>query len=107
MQGKVFAAQQMIAASTRPLAYLVAGPLVDRLFEPLLIPGGPLAGNVGQIIGVGPGRGIGLLFIGMGVLKVVVTLASLMDPRIRRIEDELPDATAQDSEGIMAQAAAS
>ena len=107
VQGKVFAAQQMIAASTRPLAYLVAGPLVDRLFEPLLIHGGPLAGNVGQIIGVGPGRGIGLLFIGMGMLKVAVTLASSLNPRIRRIEDELPDATAQDSEGIMAQAAAS
>ena len=107
VQGKVFAAQQMIAASTRPLAYLVAGPLVDRLFEPLLIPGGPLAGNVGQIIGVGPGRGIGLLFIGMGVLKVAVTLASSLNPRIRRIEDELPDAIAQDSEGIMARAAAS
>jgi MFS family permease len=107
VQGKVFAAQQMIAASTKPLAYLVAGPLVDRLFEPLLIPGGPLAGNVGQIIGVGPGRGIGLLFIGMGVLKVAVTLASSLNPHIRRIEDELPDAIAQDSEGIMAQAAAS
>ena len=107
VQGKVFAAQQMIAASTRPLAYLVAGPLVDRLFEPLLIPGGPLAGNVGQIIGVGPGRGIGLLFIGMGVLKVAVTLASSLNPRIRRIEDELPDAIARDSEGIMTQAAAS
>jgi len=92
VQGKVFAAQQMIAASTKPLAYLVAGPLVDRLFEPLLIHGGPLAGNVGQIIGVGPGRGIGLLFIAMGVLKVAVTLASSLNPRIRRIEDELPDA---------------
>ena len=83
------------------------GPLVDRLLEPLLIPGGRLAGNVGLIIGVGPGRGIGLLFIAMGMLKVAVTLASLLNPRVRRIEDELPDAIAQDSEGITTQAAAS
>jgi DHA3 family macrolide efflux protein-like MFS transporter len=95
VQGKVFAAQQMIAASTRPLAYLVAGPLVDRLFEPLLAPGGGLARSVGQIIGVGPGRGIGLLFILMGALKVGVTLASYLDPKIRRIEDELPDTPAE------------
>jgi DHA3 family macrolide efflux protein-like MFS transporter len=95
VQGKVFAAQQMIAASTRPLAYLVAGPLVDRLFEPLLAPGGGLARSVGQIIGVGPGRGIGLLFVVMGALKVGVTLASYLDPKIRRIEDELPDAPAE------------
>ena len=91
VQGRVFAAQEMIATSTRPLAYLVAGPLVDRLFEPLLAVGGPLAGSVGHVIGVGPGRGIGLLFAVMGVLKVAVAVAGCLNARIRLIEDELPD----------------
>jgi DHA3 family macrolide efflux protein-like MFS transporter len=91
VQGRVFAAQQVIGTSTRPLAYLVAGPLADRLFEPLLAIGGPLAGSVGQIVGLGPGRGIGLMFVTMGVLKVMVTVGSSLYPRIRLVEDELPD----------------
>ncbi|MBD2214864.1 hypothetical protein H6G64_34595 [Calothrix sp. FACHB-156] len=39
-------------------------------FEPLLVPGGLLAGNLGQIIGVGKGYGIALLFILMGMLTL-------------------------------------
>jgi DHA3 family macrolide efflux protein-like MFS transporter len=94
VQGRVFATQQMVAKSTTPLAYLTAGPLADKLFEPLLASDGPLAGSIGQITGVGPGRGIGLLFIVMGILKVAVTLGSYLYPRIRLVEDELPDAIA-------------
>ena len=92
VQGRVFATQQMIARSSAPLAYLVAGPLTDKLFEPLLAFGGPLAKSIGPITGVGPGRGIGLLFIVMGILKVMVTLGGYLYPRIRLVEDELPDA---------------
>jgi MFS family permease len=93
-QGRVFAAQQMIATSTRPLAYLVAGPLADKLFEPLLAPTGPLAGSIGQIVGVGPGRGIGLLFLVMGALKAAASLGGHWYSPIRQVEDELPDALA-------------
>jgi MFS family permease len=38
IQGRVFATQQMIARAAAPLAYLLAGPLADRVFEPLLAP---------------------------------------------------------------------
>jgi DHA3 family macrolide efflux protein-like MFS transporter len=84
----------MVAKSTTPLAYLTAGPLADKLFEPLLASDGPLTGSIGQITGVGPGRGIGLLFIVMGILKVAVTLGGHLYPRIRLVGDELPDAIA-------------
>jgi DHA3 family macrolide efflux protein-like MFS transporter len=91
VQGRVFAAQQMIARAAAPLAYLLAGPLADKLFEPLLATTGVLADSVGQITGVGPGRGIGLLFILMGVTKMAVTLIGYAHPRVRLVEDELPD----------------
>ena len=91
VQGRVFATQQMIATSTRPLAYLVAGPLADKLFEPLLAPAGPLTGSIGQIVGVGSGRGIGLLFLIMGVLKVAVSLGGYLYSPIRSVEDESPN----------------
>jgi MFS transporter len=94
VQGRVFAAQQMLARSTSPLAYLLAGPLAERLFDPWLSAGGWLSGTVGQVVGVGPGRGIGLMFIVMGLLKVAVTVAGYLYPRIRHVEQELPDAVA-------------
>ncbi len=37
LQGRVFAFRSTIAWSSYPLAYLVAGPLSDRIFQPLLI----------------------------------------------------------------------
>jgi DHA3 family macrolide efflux protein-like MFS transporter len=92
VQGRVFAAQQMIAKATSPLAYLLAGPLADKVFEPLLVTNGLLTGNVGKFIGVGSGRGIGLLFIVMGMLKMAVTILGYAHPHIRFVEDELPDA---------------
>ncbi len=91
VQGRVFATQQMIARSASPLAFLIAGPLADRVFEPLLTANGLLAESLGHIIGVGPGRGIGLLFIVMGMIKVMVALGGYLYPRIRQVEDELPD----------------
>jgi MFS transporter, DHA3 family, macrolide efflux protein len=101
IQGRIFAIIQTIAASMLPLAYLLAGPLADQVFAPLLIAGGPLADSVGQIIGAGPGRGIGLLFIVAGMLLMLMAAAGTMYPRIRRVEDELPDVAAN-----MARAAA-
>ncbi len=91
VQGRVFAVRRMIAMSVTPLSYIAAGPLADRVFEPLMAVNGPLADSIGEIIGVGPGRGIGLLFIVVGVLTVVITLVSYMYPPLRFVEDELPD----------------
>jgi DHA3 family macrolide efflux protein-like MFS transporter len=92
LQGRVFAVRRMVAWSTVPLAFALAGPLADRVFEPLLAASGPLAGTLGPWIGTGPGRGIGLLFIVLGVLVVgTVTIAASV-PRLRRLEEEIPDA---------------
>jgi DHA3 family macrolide efflux protein-like MFS transporter len=94
VQGRVFATQQMIARAAVPLAYLLAGPVAERLFEPLLSERGSLAASLGPIIGTGPGRGIGLMFIGMGLIKIVVSLTGYLLPKVRRVEDELPDVAA-------------
>lgn len=90
VQGRVFATIQMIASSSLPLGYLTAGPLADRGFEPLLKPGGPLADSIGQLIGVGTGRGVGLLFIVMGAFLTLTTIIAYLNPRVRLLEDEMP-----------------
>jgi predicted MFS family arabinose efflux permease len=96
VQGRVFAVRSLIAWSSLPLASLAAGPLSDGIFEPLLVVNGPLADSVGRIIGVGPGRGIGLLFILAGFVTLLTTSLAYLHPRLRFVEDELPDAIAED-----------
>ena len=54
VQGRVFAIRRTIVLATPPIAYILAGPLADRVFEPMLAIHGSLAESVGQIIGVGP-----------------------------------------------------
>jgi MFS transporter, DHA3 family, macrolide efflux protein len=46
---------------------------------------------MGQLIGVGRGRGIGLLFVMMGAGFLLTMVASYFHPRLRHVEDELPD----------------
>jgi DHA3 family macrolide efflux protein-like MFS transporter len=91
LQGRVFAVRRMVAWSTLPLSYLVAGPLADRVFEPLLAPNGPLAGSVGRLIGVGKGRGIALLLMVLGLLVIMTVAVFSRHSRLRRLESELPD----------------
>jgi MFS family permease len=92
VQGRVFATRRLIAQVASPLAYLLAGPLADRVFEPMLAVNGILAGSLGQITGVGTGRGIGLIFVTMGLLIALGVVAGYMNPRVRCVETELPDA---------------
>jgi hypothetical protein len=95
VQGRVFATQQMVARCAAPLAYLLAGPLADRVFNPLLTMDGPLAASLGGVLGTGPGRGIGLIFVLMGAIKIAITLLARSDPHLRHVEDELPEAVPQ------------
>lgn len=103
IQGRVFSLRRMLSTSLYPLAIIAAGPLVDRVFNPLLVEGGLLAGSVGKVIGVGDGRGIGLLFIVTGALFMVITMAIYAQPKVRNMERDLPDAIVEDGEETTAQ----
>ena len=85
MQGRVFALTQFIGGAAMPLGYLAAGPLADT-FEPLMLPGGLLAGSFGQIISVGVGRGTGLMFITVAAFTLVVTAIFYSQPSLKNLE---------------------
>lgn len=92
MMGRVVAIRRMLALSTVPIAALVCGPLAERVFNPMLMPGGALAGSVGRVLGVGPGRGIGLMFLLIAGFMLVMAALLYAHPRVRNLEDEVPDA---------------
>jgi hypothetical protein len=91
MQRRYGGVSQMLTSIAMPLGYLSVGPLADQVFEPLMASGGALAGNLGIWLGVGPGRGIGLLLTLSGILFGMSALTFHLNPRARRVEIELPD----------------
>jgi MFS family permease len=92
VQGRVFAVRRVIAQATAPVGQLAAGPLADHLAKPLLAPGGPLAAALGPLFGVGPGRGIGLLYAVLAVVLLAASAWGYARPRVRQVEEELADA---------------
>lgn len=93
VQGRVFSLRYMLASIISPLAYLTAGPLADRVFEPLMEDGAALARTpLGWVLGTGAGRGIGLIYLLAGVLVILISGVAYLNPRIRRLEEEVPDA---------------
>ena len=64
----------------------IAGPIAEFVFEPLLAWDGILAGSVGRIIGTGPGRGIGLLFILVGFLIIILSIIGSAQPAVKKLK---------------------
>lgn len=94
LQGRVFSLQSMVERSLLILSHLTVGPLADRILEPMMMENGLLADSIGKIIGVGTGRGTGLLFMTIGLVNVIAALIAYRMPRLRRVEKEVPDAIA-------------
>jgi hypothetical protein len=92
VQGRVFAAQQMFVKVVSPLAYLAAGPLAEKFFEPWVNSESAYKESFHILVGTGQGRGIGLMFLLMGAAKIALSLLVYLNPRVRKIETEIPDA---------------
>lgn len=91
-QGRVFAMRNMFAMLAMPIAYVVAGPLADRVFEPAMRdPSSAMASVFGAIVGVGEGRGLGLMCVFAGLAAVAVSLAAFAVPILRDLDTRLPD----------------
>jgi hypothetical protein len=89
--GRVLAAARVVGDASIPVSYLLAGPLADQVFEPLMRPDGALAGSVGTIVGTGDGRGTALVFAVVGTLMVLLVAFAWSRRSLREV-DNLPDA---------------
>lgn len=95
--GRVAAALNMVSAIPQVIAYAVAGLAVDQVMEPLVGRDEVRSPALARLIGDGPGRGIALLMMVMGVLIALTVAVAALDPRLRRLEDELPDVAPADA----------
>ena len=91
LQGRVFALQQTLERSLAICAYLLAGPLVDNVLNPLMTEGGIIAQAIGRVINTGMGQGVTLLLVILGAINLMVVAIAYREPRLRRLEKELPD----------------
>lgn len=89
---RAFGGLRAIAWATVPVGYVAAGTLGDFVFRPLLVAGGPLAGSVGQLVGVGPDRGLGLLMMLGGLIAIVGATGGFLSRPVRMVEVETPAA---------------
>lgn len=89
VQGRVFAATEQVAMLLLPVAYLLAGPLADRVFEPAVGQIGWEA--VSPLVGDSLGAGMGLILLLAGVLMFAGSVIVFAIPSMRRIEEILPD----------------
>ncbi|MCB0186524.1 MAG: MFS transporter [Caldilineaceae bacterium] len=92
VQGRVFGTEGMIALLFESAAYPLAGLLADQIFEPAMGDGEWLATVLGPFVGVGAGRGMGVQILLMGCFVICTASIGVLVPRIRHMEQELPDA---------------
>ena len=85
LQGRVFSLRRMVAWSANPIAFVLAGILTEHLFSPAMVEGGTLARIMGPMIGVGPSRGAGLLFVIQGILLMGIVLLAWQHKPLRML----------------------
>ena len=102
MQGRVFSARAFIALISNPIAMAISGPLSDGFLLPGMMEGGSLAPIFGWLIGVGPGEGISLLYLCMGLFGAIFGFSAYMFKEVRDVESLLPDHDVIDTSSTVA-----
>ena len=89
IQGRVFAANDLVIRSASAGAVLLAGPLADRLFEPAMLSGSPLANLLSSSFGSGPGAGMAVLYTVCALVMLLTGLGGFMLPSLKTLERSL------------------
>jgi DHA3 family macrolide efflux protein-like MFS transporter len=76
VQGRVFAVRGMLAQLTSPLALMVAGPLADKVFVPLMTESSGPGDFLQSLMGSGVASGYGLFFVAIGVFVMASTFVA-------------------------------
>lgn len=91
VQGRAWGIISVLTQIGYVIAYAICGVLADYVFEPMLSKNGVLAGTVGQVIGTGNGRGIGLMLIIAGIVMFSFALVFATKNSIKSLEREMDE----------------
>lgn len=85
MQGRVFAARDTFQYITIPIGLALGGVLSDHVFEPFMAHTGTLQQILSQLVGIGKGSGMAVLFLMIGIVGCVMSFACYHDPIYREL----------------------
>jgi MFS transporter, DHA3 family, macrolide efflux protein len=91
VQGRVFAADEMIGLIIAATTALIAGALADRVFEPAMQPDELLAPVFGALFGTGAGSGMAILYVITALCIVLIGMSGYAFQTLRNVEQTLPD----------------
>jgi MFS family permease len=83
-QGRVLAARSLLLQLFSAIAYLIAGPVADKIFEPAMKPHGQLAWLFGSIFGVDKGAGWRMLYV---MCSLCMLLVGVFGFHVRLLQD--------------------
>jgi hypothetical protein len=88
VQGRAFGIISFITQLGSIAAYISSGALADYVFEPFMTGNSFLATSIGNIIGLGRGRGIAFLLLISGVGLVIVGIVVAKLKQVKLLEEE-------------------
>ncbi len=91
VQGRVLSTRYLVERGASTVAYLIAGPLADYVFEPVMMSGGSLAPILGWIFGTGKGAGMALLYVISSLGLLLIGLSGYAFRTLRDMEIIVPD----------------
>jgi MFS transporter, DHA3 family, macrolide efflux protein len=86
LQGRVFSLQLMFQRAALIPAWIVAGVLVDRFFEPFLATNVFIKATLGSLIGYQTGTGICLFLMVLGIAKILLSTLTYQDSMLLGVE---------------------
>ena len=85
-QGRVFGFAQSVEQAASPITAFLIGPLAQFVVIPFMTDGWG-AEHLGPWFGTGPDRGLALVFVAVGILGLLITIAALLSRPYRRLRD--------------------
>ncbi|OEV16915.1 hypothetical protein, partial [Streptomyces nanshensis] len=83
-----------------PIGHGIIAPAGSAFFGPMFEDGGSLTSTVGALIGTGPGRGIGFMYLLFGAAMLGLVVVGLRLRVLARFDLDVPDALPDDLVGI-------
>lgn len=93
-QGRVFGFAQSIESAATPVTAFLIGPIAELIFIPFMTTGAGVA-LIGDWFGVGPARGMALVFITAGFIGLTVTLLAFQTRAYRVLSQRYAEQRSQ------------